>query len=72
MNDKNFIIVCALISISFVMILDNAFIVSTEPPKHLVDFMVNNTKITIPFNCDPQYFKDNTTLVCTDGEIIRP
>lgn len=72
MNEKHFIIVCALISFSFLMILDNAFIVSTEPPKHLIDFTVNNKKITVGFNCDPQYFRDNTTLICTDGEIIRP
>lgn len=72
MNDKNFIIICALVSVSFLFILDDAFIVSTAPPKHLVDFTVNNKTITVPFDCDPQGFWNATTLVCTDGEIIRP
>jgi len=72
MKDKDFIVICAIVSIMFVYVLDNAFIISTQPAKHLVEFTVNNTKITVPFDCDPQYFLNNTTLVCTNGDMIRP
>lgn len=72
MNDKDFIVICAIISIMFVYLLDNAFIISNEPARHIAEFTVNNTTILKAFDCEPDHYSNHNTLICTDGEEIKP